>query len=111
MILLNNINITFDYEKIDLGNSFLDDKNIKQIIVPKTKSIDAETLGENLNNFISSISSALDCCSENNSYEIDEISLNVSIGVEGQISLLSLGSNISSQTGLTITLKRKDKEK
>lgn len=78
--------------------------------IRRTVDVTSEQLKEQLGGFLEAIDSIINvpAFTEKNGFVMDEIELNLSVGAEGEISVLSSATGgISASSGIKIKLKRK----
>lgn len=76
----------------------------------KITEVNYEQLKQQFDGFLKAIDSLFDnsAFAQNSSFVVDEVELNLSIGTEGQISILSsIAGGFSASSGVRIKLKRK----
>ena len=102
------IDVTVDNE-INLGNSILGNR-YDALISSKTESMLTDVLQSNINKLINSVIELFDDCNiKSDNYEIGDITFNISINAESQVSIMSLISGgVSANTGINVQLRKKN---
>ncbi len=100
----------FQFISDDEKNSVSNTRGLNSTLKGKTE-VASEQLKEQFDGFLKAVDSLFDvpACTGKGGLILDEIELNLSVGSEGKISILSsVAGGISANSGIKIKLKRKE---
>lgn len=102
----NCINFVVGYEEIDLGLG-LNDSGQQKVLAPVIKAVNSDAFSNSMQKLLKKVSSAFDKCSLGDSqYTLGDIELSLTIGADGEVSILSAAVGASAEAAIKVTLKR-----
>ena len=106
--MCKTIDVTIDNE-INQGNSIIG-RRFDVSVSSKTETMLTDVLQKNINGLINSVIELFDNCDiKSDKYEIGDITFNISIQGESNVSIMSVVSGgIAANTGINVQLRRKN---